>query len=84
MNTFFDDCGTLNIDEIIVKQPTFLKIMEDQVVTEQELKEQSTRVTNLLKEIEANASPDIIEKVRQLLAEISVLVAINKIQEQHQ
>ncbi len=84
MNTFFDDCGTLNIDEIIVKQPTFLKIMEDQVVTEQELKEQSTRVTNLLKEIEANASPEIIEKVRQLLAEISVLVAINKIQEQHQ
>ena len=58
--------------------------MEDQVVTEQELKEQSTRVTNLLKEIEANASPEIIEKVRQLLAEISVLVAINKIQEQHQ
>ena len=84
MNTFFDNCGTLNIDEIIVKQPTFLKIMEDQVVTEQELKEQSTRVTNLLKEIEANASPEIIEKVRQLLAEISVLVAINKIQEQQQ
>ena len=84
MNTFFDNCGTLNIDEIIVKQPTFLKIMEDQVVTEQELQEQSTRVTNLLKEIEANASPEIIEKVRQLLAEISVLVAINKIQEQHQ
>lgn len=84
MNTFFDNCGTLNIDEIIVKQPTFLKIMEDQVVTEQELQEQSTRVTNLLKEIEANASPEIIEKVRQLLAEISVLVAINKIQEQQQ
>ena len=58
--------------------------MEDRVVTEQELQEQSTRVTNLLKEIEANASPEIIEKVRQLLAEISVLVAINKIQEQQQ
>lgn len=84
MNTFFDNCGTLNIDEIIVKQPTFLKIMEDRVVTELELQEQSTRVTNLLKEIEANASPEIIEKVRQLLAEISVLVAINKIQEQQQ
>lgn len=84
MNTFFDNCGTLNIDEIIVKQPTFLKIMEDRVVTDQELQEQSTRVTNLLKEIEANASPEIIEKVRQLLAEISVLVAINKIQEQQQ
>ena len=84
MNTFFDNCGTLNIDEIIVNQPTFIKILEDRVVTEQELQEQSTRVTNLLKEIEANASPEIIEKVRQLLAEISVLVAINKIKEEHQ
>lgn len=82
MNTFFDNNGTLNIDELIVEQPSFLKIMEDGVVTEQELQEQSTRVQKLLKDIESSASPETIEKVRQLLAEISVLVAINEIKEQ--
>lgn len=82
MNAFFDNNGTLNIDELIVEQPSFLKIMEDGVVTEEELQEQSKRVEDILKDIESSASPETIEKVRQLLAEISVLVAINKIKEQ--
>ena len=29
MNTFFDNNGMLNIDELIVEQPSFIKIMED-------------------------------------------------------
>lgn len=79
MNTFFDNNGMLNIDELIVEQPSFIKIMEDGVVTEEELQEQSQRVESLLKDIEQSASPEIIEKVRHLLAEISVLVAIKQI-----
>lgn len=79
MNTFFDNNGMLNIDELIVEQPSFIKIMEDGVVTEEELQEQSQRVESLLKDIEQSASPEIIEKVRYLLAEISVLVAIKQI-----
>lgn len=79
MNTFFDNNGTLNIDEVIAVQPSFIKIMEDGIVTEEELHEQSQRVESILKDIEKNASPDIIEKVRHLLAEISVLVAIKQI-----
>lgn len=79
MNTFFDKNGILNIDELIVEQPSFIKIMEDGVVTEEELQEQSQRVESLLKDIEQSASPEIIEKVRYLLAEISVLVAINQL-----
>lgn len=81
MNTFFDNNGMLNIDELIVEQPSFIKIMEDGVVTEEELLEQSKRVENILKDIENTASPEVIEKVRHLLAEMSVLVAIKQIYE---
>lgn len=79
MNTFFDNNGMLNIDELIVEQPSFIRIMEDGIVTEDELQEQSKRVEAILKDIERTVSPDIIEKVRHLLAEISVLVAIKQI-----
>ena len=80
MNTFFDNSGMLNIDELIVEQPSFIKIMEDGVVTEEELQEQSKRVENILKDIEQTTSPEAIDKVRHLLAEMSVLVAIRQIQ----
>lgn len=80
MNTFFDNNGMLNIDELIVEQPSFIKIMEDGVVTEEELLEQSKRVETILKDIENTASSETIEKVRHLLAEMSVLVAIKQIQ----
>ena len=78
MNTFFDDSGTLNIDELIAEQPSFIKIMEDGIVTEDELLEQSKHIENLLRDLESDAPPEIIEKVRHLLAEISVLVAIRQ------
>lgn len=78
MNTFFDENGMLNIDELIMEQPSFIKIMEDGVVTDEELKEQSKLVESLLKDIE-KSSPEIIEKIRNLLAEISVLIAINQL-----
>ena len=81
MNAFFDESGTLNIDELILQQPSFLKIMEDGVVTEEEIKEQRERVTNLLKKLENSLSPEQIDQVRELLAEISVLVAIQNISE---
>lgn len=79
MKTFFDNSGTLNIDDIIAEQHSFIKIMEDGIVTEDELSEQSRRVESLLKDLENDAPPEIIEKVRHLLAEISVLVAIRQI-----
>ena len=75
MNTFFDESGTLNLDELILNQPSFKQIMEDGIVTESELTEQGQRVTNLLKQMEQTFSPAQIDQVRELLAEISVLVA---------
>lgn len=79
MNTFFDESGTLNIDDLILQQPSFQKIMEDGIVTDEELTEQRERVIALLKKLEQSLSPDQIDQVRELLAEISVLVAVRNI-----
>ena len=79
MNTFFDESGTLNIDDLILEQPSFQKIMEDGVVTDEELAEQKERVIALLKKLEQNLMPEQIDQVRELLAEISVLVAVRNI-----
>ena len=79
MNTFFDESGTLNIDDLILEQPSFKKIMEDGVVTDEELAEQKERVIALLKKLEQNFTPEQIDQVRELLAEISVLVAVRNI-----
>lgn len=81
-NTFFDESGLLNIDEIILEQPSFIKIMEDGIVTEDEINEQSRRVFSLLKNIEKSASPETIEQIKELMTEISVLVAARSLFDQ--
>ena len=48
----FDKEGILNIDELVAQRPTFRKIMEDQIVTDDELTNQATLVVNLLKKLE--------------------------------
>ena len=79
MNTFFDGEGILNIDDLILEQPSFQTIMEDGIVTEEELKEQSDRVIASLKAFERTASSEQIDQVRELLAEISVLIAARQL-----
>ena len=76
MKTFFDESGGLNIDDLILQQPSFQKIMEDGIVTEEELAEQKDRVIAILKKLEKNSTSEQIDQVRELLAEISVLVAV--------
>ena len=77
MNTFFDESGGLNIDDLILQQPSFQKIMEDGIVTEEEIAKQKDRVIAILKNLEQNSTSEQIDQVRELLAEISVLIAIN-------
>lgn len=72
----FDDYGNLNIDEFIVDQPTFQKIVEDGVVTQEEIEGQAKLVTDLLLEFEKTVSTDVAEKLRKILAELCVLVTI--------
>lgn len=84
MNTFFEEDGILNIDDLIMEQPSFQKIVEDGIVTEEELQQQSKRVIDSLKAFELSASPEQIDQVREILAEVSVLVAIRNIFEKEE
>ena len=77
MNTLFDPYGNLNIDELIAEQPSFQKIMADKTVTPEEIQAQANHVAALLHDFEKTASPDQIELMRKILAELSVLVAVN-------
>lgn len=77
MNKIFDSIGTLDIEDIIVNHPSFINIMEDGVVSDAEISEQSQRVINMLHSLEDICNHEQIELVRNLVAEISVLVTIN-------
>lgn len=79
MKTFFEEDGILNIDDLIMKQPSFMRIIEDGIVTEEELQVQSKLVIDSLKALESTASEEQIDQVRNLLAEISVLIAARSI-----
>ena len=73
--------GILCIDELISQQPSFRKIMEDGVVTDEEIEAQSALVLSLLQRIEKTFEPEQLKKVEQLLAEMSVLFAIHQYKE---
>lgn len=79
MNGIFDKYGNLDIEELIINQPSFLKIMEDGIVTDEELREQSDKVESLLEMIEKNMNAEQLEQIKELLAELSVLIAIREI-----
>lgn len=77
----FDKNGILNLDELVAKRPTFQKIMEDQIVTDEEIDSQANLVINMLKDMEATFSAEQLKQVEDLLAELSVLYAINQYKE---
>ena len=66
----------LKIDEMIAQQPSFIKIMADGIVTDEELKEQSERVASLLEETEKRFQGDDLQFVKELLAETNALATV--------
>lgn len=73
---FFDEKGILNIDEMVVNNASFKRIMEDGVVTDEEIKGQSEKVLSILHDMENKFSEEQLEEIKTLLAESSVLYAI--------
>lgn len=76
---FFNQNGILNIDETILNKESFKKIMEDGIVSEEEIKEQSEKVIGLFKDIENKFSEEQLRDIKDLLAETSVLYAVYNI-----
>ena len=78
---FFNEQGIIDIDDMVKDQPTFQKIMEDGVVTDEELYEQSERVMKQLKEAEKRFDKDDLRFIKSLFAEANVLSVLYKYHE---
>ena len=73
---FFNKEGILNIDEMVVNNASFKNIMEDGIVTEEEIKCQSNKVIAMLHDIEAKYSEEQLAEIKNLLVEAGVLYAV--------
>ena len=73
---FFNEKGILNIDEIVANNASFKNIMEDGVITEEEIKAQSDKVVSMLHDMEAKYNEEQLAEIKNLLVESSVLYAV--------
>lgn len=76
MNTFFNNDGILNLDETVMEMASFKKIMEDGIVTDEELMQQADQVVALLHRIEDTCTAEQSALVKEMLSELSVLYAV--------
>ena len=72
----FNEQGYIDIDGMMVAEPSFQKIMEDGVVTEEELQQQTETVIHLLREAEQRFNEEDKLFIKRLLAETNVLATI--------
>lgn len=75
MQTLFDANGLLNIADMITNQSSFKKIMEDGVVTDQELKDQAAIAIAALHKVQELCDDEQQEAVLKAISEIGVLFA---------
>ena len=79
MTKLLTENGFLNIEDLIMQSESFQKIMADDVITEEEAMEQEDRVVAIIKEMEETCTPEQIEILRRLMAEICVLVSVKSV-----
>ena len=73
---FFNEDGILNIDEMVVNNASFKNILEDGIVTEDEIKAQSDKVVAILHDMEKKYNEEQLAEIKNLLVESSVLYAV--------
>lgn len=73
---FFNEDGILNIDEMVVNNASFKAIMEDGVITEEEIKAQSDKVVAMLHDMEGKYNEEQLTEIKNILVESSVLYAV--------
>jgi 5-bromo-4-chloroindolyl phosphate hydrolysis protein len=80
MNTpWFDpETGFFTLDENILERPSFKRILADEVVTDEEVREQADRTVALLKELDSKLNDDLRPLVTDTLCELMVLSAVER------
>lgn len=68
----------LDLESIMMNNTSLMKILEDGVVTEEEIREQSRNVLAIAEELQQTCSDEQLKLIRKLLAEMNALyVAYN-------
>lgn len=75
---FDSETGILLFDEYVAEMPSFQKILEDGIITETELIEQSERVIAILKKLELMLSDEEKEVAAEAFCELAVLYAVGR------
>jgi hypothetical protein len=73
---FDPETGTLLLDEYVVEMDSYRRIVEDETITDDELVEQTKRVTSLLRQLEETLSPEVKAIATKALGELAVLNAL--------
>lgn len=76
MKRLFDKNGMLNISDLVINNPSFKTIMEDGVVTDEEIKRQSEAAMASLRRLEAMCNEEQQNAILEMLSEIGVLFSI--------
>jgi hypothetical protein len=73
---FDQETGTLLLDEYVLEMDSYRRIVEDDTITDDELVEQTQRVTSLLRQLEETLSPEAKAIATEALGELAVLNAL--------
>ena len=73
---FDQETGTLLLDEYVVEMDSYRRIVEDEVITDAELVEQTQRVVSLLEQLEETLSPEDKAIATEAFGEMAVLSAL--------
>ena len=73
---FDQETGALMLDEYVLERDSYRRIIEDEVITDAELVEQTQRVASLLQRLEEALSPEAKALATEVLCELAVLNAL--------
>lgn len=76
MQKLFDKNGMLNISDLVINNPSFKIIMEDGIVTDEELRRQSEAAMASLRKLEAMCSEEQQNAILEMLSEMGVLFSV--------
>lgn len=75
MNRIFDENGMLNISDIVMAHPSYKAIMEDGIVSDQEMKDQAEAAIAALRRVQSLCNEEQQSAVLEAISEMSVLFA---------
>lgn len=75
MNRIFDENGMLNISDIVMDHPSYKAIMEDGIVSDQEMKDQAEAAIAALRRVQSLCNEEQQSAVLEAISEMSVLFA---------